>query len=52
MLVSHISCTPETRGSAVDGWENIGKEDPDKPGKPDPEKPDPEIPEQPVPFSR
>lgn len=50
VLVFHISCTPETRGSAVDGWENIGKEDPNKPGKPDPEKPDPEDPEQPVPF--
>ena len=32
-----MSCTPENTGSAVNGWENIGKDNPDKPGPENPE---------------
>lgn len=49
-MLLNVSCTPETRGSALDGWENIGKDDQDKQEPNNPEKPNPENPEQPVPF--
>ena len=46
-----MSCTPENTGSAVNGWENIGKDDPDKPGSENPEKPEiPDNPEKPEHF--
>lgn len=46
-----LSCTPENTGSAVNGWENIGKDDPDKPGSENPEKPEiPDNPEKPEHF--
>lgn len=51
-LLAFASCTPEQAGSAVSGWENIGKDDgPDEP-EPEPEpdpKPDPEPEPEPEP---
>lgn len=46
-----VSCAPEKAGSALSGWENIGREDPDNPEPENPEEPDnPDLPEEPERF--